>query len=48
MRNQVRAFLQVLNRAKSEIESKEKKTISGRSFTRADDAPATLSPEENI
>jgi len=48
MRNQVRAFLQVLNRSKSEPESKEKKTISGRSFTRADDAPSTLSPEENI
>jgi len=48
MRNQVRSFLQVLNRSKSEQETKEKKTITGRTFTRADDAPATLSPEENI
>jgi actin related protein 2/3 complex subunit 2 len=38
MRNRVRTFLQVLNRARSEqgIE-KEKKTMSGRSFKRADD-----------
>jgi len=38
MRNRVRTFLQVLNRAKSEqgVE-REKKTMSGRSFKRADD-----------
>lgn len=38
MRNRVRSFLQVLNRAKSEPkDAKEKKTITGRTFTRADD-----------
>jgi len=37
MRNRVRTFLQVLNRAKSEQDSKEKKTITGKTFTRADD-----------
>jgi actin related protein 2/3 complex subunit 2 len=37
MRNRVRSFLQVLNRAKSEPESKEKRTITGKTFTRADD-----------
>jgi len=48
MRNRVRTFLQVLNRAKSEPESKEKKTITGRSFKRADDAPAQIDEEYNI
>jgi len=48
MRNRVRTFLQVLNRAKSEPESKEKKTITGRTFKRADDAPADLAEEYNI
>jgi len=37
MRNRVRTFLQVLNRAKSEPQSTEKKTITGRTFKRADD-----------
>jgi len=38
MRNRVRTFLQVLNRAKSEPpQEKEKKTITGRTFKRADD-----------
>jgi len=44
MRTKVRSFLQVLNRAKSEPESKEKKTITGRTFKRADD-PETDSYE---
>jgi actin related protein 2/3 complex subunit 2 len=48
MRNRVRTFLQVLNRAKSEPENKEKKTITGRTFKRADDAPAQLEQEYNI
>jgi len=44
MRNRVRTFLQVLNRAKSEPQSTEKKTITGRSFKRADD-PQTAETE---
>jgi len=48
MRNRVRIFLQVLNRAKSEPESKEKKTITGRTFKRADDAASTLEDQYNI
>jgi len=44
MRTKVRSFLQVLNRAKSEPESKEKKTMTGRTFKRADD-PETDSYE---
>jgi len=48
MRNRVRTFLQVLNRAKSEPESKEKRTITGRTFRRADEAPAQLAEEYNI
>jgi len=39
MRERVRTFLQVLNRAKSTPESTEKKTITGRTFRRADDPP---------
>jgi actin related protein 2/3 complex subunit 2 len=48
MRNRVRSFLQVLNRARSEqgIE-KEKKTMSGKSFKRSDD-PQQESQEFNI
>jgi len=37
MRNRVRTFLQVLNRAKAEPQSTEKRTITGRTFKRADD-----------
>jgi len=37
MRNKVRGFLQVLNRAKSEPQSAEKRTFSGKTFKRADD-----------
>jgi actin related protein 2/3 complex subunit 2 len=48
MRNRVRTFLQVLNRAKSEPENKEKKTITGRTFKRADDAPSQMEQEYNI
>jgi actin related protein 2/3 complex subunit 2 len=48
MRNRVRTFLQVLNRAKSEPQSTEKKTITGRSFKRADDAPSTMEDQYNI
>jgi len=48
MRNRVRSFLQVLNRAKSEPENKEKKTMTGRTFKRADDAPAQMAEEYNI
>jgi actin related protein 2/3 complex subunit 2 len=48
MRNRVRTFLQVLNRAKSDPESKEKKTITGKTFKRADDAPAQMAEEYNI
>jgi len=40
MRNRVRSFLQVLNRAKSDIQTKEKKTITGKTFSRADDPPS--------
>jgi len=49
MRNRVRTFLQVLNRAKSEpTESKEKKTITGRTFKRADEEAPQLAEEYNI
>jgi len=37
MRNKVRGFLQVLNRAKAEPQNVEKKTFGGRTFKRADD-----------
>jgi len=46
MRERVRTFLQVLNRAKSAPENAEKKTISGRTFRRADDPP--LSDESEL
>lgn len=42
MRNRVRTFLQVLNRAKSDPQKVEKKTITGKTFSRADDAPSQL------
>lgn len=48
MRNRVRSFLQVLNRAKSEPENKEKKTMTGRTFKRADDAAPQMAEEYNI
>jgi len=48
MRNRVRTFLQILNRAKSDPENKDKKTISGKTFKRADDAASTLEDQYNI
>jgi len=48
MRNRVRTFLQVLNRSKSEPESTEKKTITGRTFKRADETAPELSEDMNI
>jgi len=49
MRNRVRTFLQVLNRAKAEpSEAKEKKTITGRTFKRADEAAPQIAEEYNI
>jgi len=47
MRNRVRTFLQVLNRARSDTASSEKKTITGKTFKRADD-PQTESMDFNI
>jgi len=47
MRNRVRTFLQVLNRARNEQGGAEKKTITGKSFKRADD-PQTESMDYNI
>jgi len=48
MRNRVRTFLQILNRAKSEqVIEKEKKTMSGKTFKRADD-PQQEAQEFNI
>lgn len=48
MRNRVRSFLQILNRAKSDPQNTEKKTITGRTFKRADDTPSQMSEEMNI
>jgi len=47
MRNRVNSFLQVLNRSKSEPLGTQKKTATGRTFTRADDPPSA-SPEFNL
>jgi len=47
MRNRVRTFLQVLNRARNEVGGAEKKTITGKTFKRADD-PQTESMDYNI
>lgn len=47
MRNRVKGFLQVLNRAKSDQNTGEKKTMTGRSFKRADD-PQQESSEFNV
>jgi len=47
MRNRVQSFLQVLNRSKSEPIGTQKKTSTGRTFTRADDPPSA-SPEFNV
>jgi len=40
MRNRVKGFLQILNRAKSAPENTEKKTMTGKTFKRADE-PST-------
>lgn len=48
MRNRVKTFLQVLNRAKSGAESTEKKTITGKTFRRADEPQSTADDEYNI
>jgi len=48
MRNRVKIFLQVLNRAKSEPESSEKKTITGKTFRRADEPQQSADDEYNI
>jgi len=48
MRNRVKTFLQVLNRAKSSPESAEKKTIAGKTFRRADEPQQTAEDEYNI
>jgi len=42
MRNRVRSFLQVLNRAKSDPQKVEKKTFTGKTFSRADEQPSSL------
>jgi len=46
MRTKVRSFLQVLNRAKSEPESTQKRTITGRTFRRPDEAEPQGGEEE--
>jgi len=46
MRNRVKSFLQVLNRAKSDTGSGEKKTITGRTFKRADDPQESSADDE--
>lgn len=44
-RVRVRTFLQVLNRAKQEQENKEKRTITGKTFKRADDPQGAADSE---
>jgi len=48
MRNRVKNFLQVLNRAKSDPESTEKKTITGKTFRRADEPQQSADDDYNI
>jgi len=48
MRNRVKTFLQVLNRAKSSPESSEKKTMTGKTFRRADEPQQTAEDDFNI
>jgi len=47
MRNRVKTFLQVLNRAKSEVAT-EKKTFTGKTFRRADEPEQTPDDDYNI
>jgi len=46
MRNKVKSFLQVLNRSKSAPESTEKRTITGKTFRRADDPQQSTDDDE--
>jgi len=46
MRNRVKSFLQVLNRAKSDVSTGEKRTITGRTFKRADDPQQTAEGDD--
>jgi actin related protein 2/3 complex subunit 2 len=48
MRNRVKIFLQVLNRAKTEIGSAEKKTFTGKTFRRADEPEQSQDDDYNI
>jgi actin related protein 2/3 complex subunit 2 len=48
MRNRVKTFLQVLNRAKTEIGSAEKKTFTGKTFRRADEPEQSQDDDYNI
>jgi len=48
MRNRVKLFLQVLNRAKSAPENTEKKTITGKTFRRADEPQQSGDDDFNI
>jgi len=48
MRNKVKQFLQILNRAKSTPEGTEKKTITGKTFRRADEPAPSAEDEFNI
>jgi len=48
MRNRVKGFLQVLNRAKSAPESTEKKTMAGKTFRRADEPQQSADDDYNI
>jgi len=48
MRNKVRNFLQVLNRAKQEPLSTEKKTMTGKTFRRPDDPAPSADAEFNV
>lgn len=47
MRNRVKSFLQILNRAKSEV-STEKKTFTGKTFRRADEPEQSPEDDYNI
>lgn len=48
MRNRVKSFLQILNRAKSAPENAEKKTMTGKTFRRADEGAPSPDDEYNI
>jgi actin related protein 2/3 complex subunit 2 len=48
MRNRVRAFLQVLNRARSDLHGGKKTTMTGRTFTRADDPQGNQKQDDDF